>query len=103
MIYITTNADNTLAEVTEGWRKSEDQMEAEGYPEGYDYQSSRWTYTETDGFVYLGQSQEVINATNLEYLAETDWYVTRKYETGKAIPQEVLIKRQEPREAIQND
>lgn len=34
------------------------------------------------------------------YLAETDWYVVRKFETGKAIPQEVLVKRAEAREAI---
>jgi hypothetical protein len=40
------------------------------------------------------------NASNLAYLTETDWYVTRKYETGKSIPQEILIKRQEARDAI---
>ena len=41
--------------------------------------------------------------TNIEsrmYLEETDWYVVRKFETGVAIPQEILIKRQECREAI---
>jgi hypothetical protein len=44
-----------------------------------------------------------IEQTNMDsqmYLAETDWYVVRKFETGTAIPQEVLIKRQEAREAI---
>ena len=40
------------------------------------------------------------NKESLAYLAETDWYVVRKYETGTAIPQEILIKRQEAREAI---
>ena len=41
--------------------------------------------------------------TNIEaqtYLYDTDWYVIRKFETGTAIPQEVLIKRQEARELI---
>ena len=41
--------------------------------------------------------------TNMDseiYLADTDWYVIRKFETGAAIPQEILIKRQEAREAI---
>ena len=31
------------------------------------------------------------------YLAETDWYVTRKAETGKAIPDDVLTKREQSR------
>ena len=35
-----------------------------------------------------------------KYLAETDWYVTRKAETGKAIPDEILTKRQEAREKV---
>lgn len=41
--------------------------------------------------------------TNIEaqqYLYDTDWYVVRKFETGVAIPQEVLIKRQEARDLI---
>lgn len=35
-----------------------------------------------------------------KYLAETDWYVTRKTETGKAIPDDILTKRQEAREKV---
>ena len=35
-----------------------------------------------------------------QYLAETDWYVTRKAETGKAIPDDILTKRQEAREKV---
>lgn len=34
------------------------------------------------------------------YLAETDWYVTRKAETGKAIPDDIATKRQEAREKV---
>tara|TARA_R110002124_G_C8955298_1_gene513654 strand:- start:2326 stop:2535 length:210 start_codon:yes stop_codon:yes gene_type:complete len=44
--------------------------------------------------------QAGITEESLAYLAETDWYVTRKFETGVAIPQEILIKRQLAREAI---
>lgn len=40
------------------------------------------------------------NKKNLQYLAETDWYLVRKNETGKEIPEEVLTKRQEARDAI---
>lgn len=42
------------------------------------------------------------NESNLAYLAETDWYVVRKSETGKAIPEEILTKRQAARAAINN-
>jgi len=44
-----------------------------------------------------------INIQNYQarkYLADTDWYVTRKAETGKAIPDDVLTKRQEAREKV---
>jgi hypothetical protein len=57
---------------------------------------------EVEAFITTIESDPVAqtNMESLQYLAETDWYVTRKYETGKAIPQEVLIKRQEAREDI---
>ena len=35
-----------------------------------------------------------------KYLADTDWYVTRKAETGKDIPDDILTKRQEAREKV---
>ena len=35
-----------------------------------------------------------------KYLDETDWYVTRKAETGKAIPDDILTKRQEARDKV---
>jgi hypothetical protein len=34
------------------------------------------------------------------YLYSTDWYVTRFAETGKAIPEEILLKRKQARETI---
>ena len=34
------------------------------------------------------------------YLNLTDWYVTRLTETGKAIPEEILLKRKQAREII---
>ena len=37
-----------------------------------------------------------------KYLADTDWYVTRKAETGKAIPDDILTKRQEAREKVKD-
>jgi len=40
------------------------------------------------------------NEENKKYLSDTDWYVTRLQETGKAIPEEVLQKRQEARDSI---
>ena len=32
-----------------------------------------------------------------KYLADTDWYVTRKAETGTAIPEDILTKRAQAR------
>lgn len=37
---------------------------------------------------------------SLKYLTETDWYVSRKAETGADIPQDILLKRQQLREFI---
>ena len=34
------------------------------------------------------------------YLNSTDWYVTRFAETGRAIPEEILVKRKQARETI---
>jgi len=42
-------------------------------------------------------NQQAVNNISMAYLAETDWYVSRKFETGEAIPQDILIKRQEAR------
>jgi hypothetical protein len=33
----------------------------------------------------------------IQYLKETDWYATRKAETGKAIPDDILTKRAQAR------
>ena len=45
-------------------------------------------------------AEKLLSMHSQVYLAETDWYLTRKFETGVAVPQEILIKRQEAREAI---
>lgn len=37
----------------------------------------------------------------LAYLADTDWYVVRKIETGKDIPEEILSARNTAREGRQ--
>ena len=37
-----------------------------------------------------------------KYLAETDWYVTRKAETGKDIPDDIATKRQEARAKVKS-
>lgn len=36
-----------------------------------------------------------------EYLSETDWYVMRFVETGKAIPEDIQVKRDEARLVIE--
>ncbi len=76
------------------------------YPDGFEDVYHEYQYID-GGFIHNPKEEaelpDVLNDLYLNYLNETDWYVTRKFETGKAIPQEVLIKRQEARAAIQND
>lgn len=46
------------------------------------------------------QLQEQTNAKARAYLAETDWYVVRKAETGVGIPADILAKRAEARASV---
>lgn len=41
---------------------------------------------------------EAIRSAARAYLAETDWYVTRQIETGKAVPKAIAKKRKAARE-----
>ena len=41
-----------------------------------------------------------VNAEARKYLSDTDWYITRFYETGVAVPEEVLSARQAAREQV---
>ena len=50
----------------------------------------------------LRQQKERSNNEHLKYLQSTDWYVVRKADTGKAIPSDVVTKRQAARDAIQD-
>ena len=45
-------------------------------------------------------TQAELNVTSRAYLASTDWYATRKYETGVAIPADVTTAREAARSAI---
>jgi len=40
------------------------------------------------------------NEQNRRYLSDTDWYVVRLQETGKEIPEDIILKRQEARDSI---
>jgi hypothetical protein len=46
------------------------------------------------------EERDNTNRTLRAYLAETDWYVTRLYETGKPVPVEVVTKRADARANI---
>lgn len=48
----------------------------------------------------ISAAQALINAEAEAYLKETDWYVTRKHEEGKDIPQDVQDARARAKEAI---
>lgn len=44
--------------------------------------------------------QEAINLEARAYLAETDWYVIRKMDTGVAVPAEIELAREQARQRI---
>ena len=45
-------------------------------------------------------AQEAVNIQHRAYLTSTDWYVVRLTETGVPVPADILLKRQEARDAI---
>lgn len=45
-------------------------------------------------------AQALTNIDSLCYLAQTDWYIIRRQETGEAVPVEVLDKRKAARQAV---
>ena len=45
-------------------------------------------------------AQEVTNGESMAYLASTDWYASRKADTGEAIPSDIAALRAEARAAI---
>lgn len=49
------------------------------------------------------EKQNLINQEAREYLTSTDWYLARKFETGKDVPEEVLLKRQEARDSVKEE
>jgi hypothetical protein len=48
----------------------------------------------------LPPTQKQLNAEARTYLLSTDWYITRKGETGVAVPTEVLLDRQAARDSV---
>ncbi len=44
--------------------------------------------------------QQRLNISSNQYLSDTDWYVSRYSETGVPVPADILLKRQEARDAI---
>jgi hypothetical protein len=48
----------------------------------------------------ITRTQFEVNVISKRYLAETDWYVSRYSETGVPVPADILLKRQEARDAI---
>lgn len=53
-----------------------------------------------ESWLEVGNAQEKANEKARAYLAETDWFVTRKQETGLEIPEDVQMKRAQARESI---
>jgi hypothetical protein len=50
--------------------------------------------------VMLASHTMELNIQHRAYLTSTDWYVVRLTETGVPVPADILLKRQEARDAI---
>ena len=48
-------------------------------------------------------AREAAREAALRYLAETDWYVIRATDTGKAVPKDIAKRRAEARKAAGQD
>jgi len=75
----------------------------EASPAVYEQQSLGFTpaeYTVAITDITQQLEQEAINLASLQYLASTDWLITRLSENGTAIPQAVLDQRAAARLAI---
>lgn len=59
-----------------------------------------------DGQVWNDETSSVedtqvsLNRKSQNYLFSTDWYLIREFETGKATPDDIRVKRQEARDSI---
>ena len=81
-----------------------EQMESEALKiaEEFDKNNPLGITTAMNDADLLRQQKERNNDEHLKYLQSTDWYVVRKADTGKAIPSDVVTKRQAARDAIQD-
>jgi len=64
------------------------------------------TTTPTDSQVKELDDESAVFRSNKDarkYLADTDWYVVRKADTGKAIPSDISTKRAEARTTIDDN
>lgn len=95
-----------LEDVPDGWKIDGDQLVPMNYveeiqagfkpmPEGYEIVDNNLVEIMTPEKMLL-----IEQSTLQGYLNETDWYVTRFAETGKPIPEDVLLKRNEARDRI---
>jgi len=59
------------------------------------------TAPQPDATEIANQEKRVKAYAAQKYLVETDWYAHRKAETGKAIPEDILVKRAQARVDIE--
>jgi len=93
-------------------------IEVDGVPTAYEYhEEGTYTAEEAENMVKYGTTtptdaqiknlddESAVFRSNKDarrYLADTDWYVVRKTETGEAIPDDITTARQEARDRIQD-
>jgi len=82
---------NTQSEwLSLGWSVMDESLKAD----------AQTRYDEIVSDLLQKENQDVANKTAINYLASTDWYITRQTETGVVVPTDILTKRAEARAAV---
>ncbi len=96
--FITDELDTTSSdiEILQTFLERTMVFDSEGDAENLIIQFPNLTFDD----LIITRTQFEVNVISKRYLAETDWYVSRYSETGVPVPADILLKRQEAREAI---
>ena len=82
---------NTQSEwLSLGWSVMDESLKAD----------AQTRYDEIVSDLLQKENQDVADKTAINYLASTDWYITRQTETGVVVPTDILTKRAEARAAV---
>lgn len=93
-----TKEDGTIVQINPKYVDIVDGKESPAEPVGKSESITEGvTAPQPDATEIANQEKRVKAHAAKRYLEETDWYAYRKAETGKAIPEDILVKRAQAR------